>query len=86
MDQAQYKEISDKMDKIIRLLALSVVKDMKTQKDKILYLTSFGFGPSDIATLIGTTSNTVNVALSKTRKKTAASQDNTEAEIPKTGE
>jgi DNA-binding CsgD family transcriptional regulator len=87
VDQAQYKEISSKMDTIIRLLALNVVKDMKKQKEKILYLTSFGFGPTEIANLIGTTANTVNVSLSKSRKKAAASQgNNTNSETQKSGE
>jgi DNA-directed RNA polymerase specialized sigma24 family protein len=62
-------EISKKMDRVIRLLALNLIKDMKTQKEKILTLSSFGFGPSEIAELLGTTSGTVSVALSQARKK-----------------
>jgi DNA-directed RNA polymerase specialized sigma24 family protein len=61
-------EISTKMDQIIRLLALNLVKDMETQKEQILTLASFDFGPSEIAELIGTTSNTVNVTLSRAKK------------------
>jgi len=69
MDEKQFKEINNKMDLIVRLLALDVVKDLKVQKDKIIALSSFGFGPSEIAKLLGTTPNTVNVALSGIRKK-----------------
>lgn len=86
MDQVQYKEIIEKMDTIIRLLALGIVSDIEKQKDKILYLSSLGFGPTEIANLIGTTPNTVNVALSQSRKKTATSQDDSKSEEPKKGE
>lgn len=68
MDEKQFKEITSKMDLVVRLLALNIVKNLKVQKDKIIALSSFGFGPSEIAKLLGTTSNTVNVALSEMRK------------------
>jgi len=69
MDEKQFKEIMGKMDLIVRLLAINLVKDLKVQKDKIIALSSFGFGPSDIAKLLGTTPNTVSVALSEIKKK-----------------
>jgi len=69
MNDTQFKELKDKLDVIIRLLALNLVKDAKTQKDKIIALSSFGFRPSQIAEILGTTSNTVRVALSKARKE-----------------
>lgn len=69
-DQEQIlEEISRKMDKISRLLALNLVKDTEIQKDQILTLSSFGFGPSEIAEMLRTTRNTVNVTLSQARKK-----------------
>jgi len=76
MNEEQYKEIISKMDMMIRLLASSVVKEMKTQKDKIHYLSSLGFGPTDIANILSTTSNTVNVALSREKKKESKSKEN----------
>jgi len=70
MDERQFKEIASRIDLIIRLLALDIVKDLKVQKDKIIALSSFGFGPSEIAKLLGTTPNTVSVVLSEIKKKT----------------
>jgi len=70
IDEKQFKEITSKMDLVIRLLALNIVKDLNVQKDKIITLSSFGFGPSEIAKLLGTTPNAVNVTLSEMRKKT----------------
>lgn len=69
MDEKQFKEIASKLDLITRLLALNITKDSKSQKGKILMLSSFGLGPTNIAELLGTTVNTVNVALSRARKE-----------------
>lgn len=74
MDPQQFKEMMAKLDLVIRLLTVSIVKDMKTQTERILALSSSGFGPTDIAKLLGTTANTVNVTLSKARKKTRTTQ------------
>ena len=75
MDAKQFNEVIARMDLIIRLLAINIVKDMKTQADRILYLSSLGFRPKDIAGLLGTSQNTVNVALSKARKKIKTVQE-----------
>lgn len=69
MDEKQFQEITNKMDLMVRLLALDIVKDLKVQKEKIVTLSSFGFGPSEIAKLLGTTPNTVSVALSDVKKR-----------------
>jgi len=69
MDEKQFKEITSRMDLIVRLLALNIVKDLKVQKDKIIALSSFGFGPSEIAKLLGTTPHTVSVTLSEMKKR-----------------
>lgn len=42
-----------------------------TQGDLILVLARAGISPAEIADILGTTSNTVNVALSRSRKKPA---------------
>lgn len=81
MDEKQFKEITGKIDLIVRLLALDLVKDFKVQKDKIIALSSFGFGPSEIAKLLGTTPNTVSVALSEIKKKAKKEEGKTEKPI-----
>lgn len=65
----QLSEISAKLDTLIRLSAFNVVKDIKSQKKQVEVLSEVGFGPSQIATIIGTTANTVNVTLSAIRKE-----------------
>jgi hypothetical protein len=57
-----------KLDVLIRLQALSLVRDFATMKEKILFLSEAGFQPKAIADLLQTTSNHVNVALSTARR------------------
>jgi len=63
------------LNKITRLLEILVrlnlqtIRGDRTQRDMILMLDSARCGPSEIADLLGTTSNTVNVSLSNEKKK-----------------
>jgi DNA-directed RNA polymerase specialized sigma24 family protein len=59
--------ILEKLDQLLRVLTISVTKGMK-QNEQITLLDRAGFPPKEIATLLGTTSNTVSVALSNLRK------------------
>jgi hypothetical protein len=58
----------DKMDMLVRLSAIALING-KRQKDQIRLLSIAGMRPAEIAELIGTTPNTVNVALSSLRKE-----------------
>jgi len=65
----QMSEISKKLDVLIRLSALGLVRDIKTQKEQIALLSDAGFQPKQIADILGTTSGTVRVALHDIRKE-----------------
>jgi DNA-binding CsgD family transcriptional regulator len=65
-------EITKRLDVLIRLSALNLVREMKVQKDQIALLSDAGFQPKQIADILGTTSNTVSVALSGIRKEREA--------------
>ena len=52
--------------KLLKVLALHLVQE-RQQSDQIDLLSRAGFKPIEIADLIGTTPNTVNVQLSKQR-------------------
>lgn len=56
-------------EEIVRLLAIQLRRDAESQAQAIEEMSRAGFGPSRIAELLGTTSNTVNVAISNTRKR-----------------
>jgi DNA-directed RNA polymerase specialized sigma24 family protein len=61
-------EIAQRLDILIRLQAQQLVRDFENQKEKVLFLHKAGLQPKDIAAVIGTSPNTVNVTLSKARK------------------
>lgn len=61
------QEILEELKQITRLMAAIALRDMP-QRDKIEILNTAGFQPKAIASLIGTTPNTVSVALSKMRR------------------
>ena len=57
-----------KLDSLLRVVTVSATQGMK-QGEQIALLDRVGFPPKEIADLLGTTRNTVNVALSNLRKK-----------------
>jgi CRP-like cAMP-binding protein len=63
-------EVVDRLDRIIKLLILGMTSE-KPQIERIRLLASVGFQPKDIAETLGTTRNTVNVALAGLREKQA---------------
>jgi len=68
MDKNFEKELLKKFDTIIKLLTISSLKG-ETQLQKIKVLSGAGLPPKDIADLLGTSSNTVSVALNKIKNK-----------------
>jgi hypothetical protein len=61
-------EISQKLDILIKLQAAALTAPIESSKDKILFLSKAGLRPTLIAEILGTTTNHVNVTLSKERK------------------
>jgi DNA-binding NarL/FixJ family response regulator len=54
--------------RLVALTAINLVAGRK-QQEQIVLLTKAGYEPREIAELLGTTSNTVSVALSNLRKR-----------------
>jgi hypothetical protein len=61
-------DVSQKLDILIKLQAVALTASMESSKDKILFLCKAGLRPTLIAEILGTTTNHVNVTLSKERK------------------
>lgn len=72
IEKKQFDEMLNKIEKVTSLLALNLVKDCKMQKDKILMLSSLGYGVTDISKLLNATVGTVNQALVRARKEKSA--------------
>ncbi|MEE9167745.1 MAG: hypothetical protein V3U24_09860 [Candidatus Neomarinimicrobiota bacterium] len=68
MTDDHFKTISRKLDLLVRLAAHSLVADKK-QREQIMLLSNASFQPKEIAEILGTTPNTVRVALSAMRKR-----------------
>ena len=68
MDEKQFNEIVKRLDSLIRVVAISNMRDL-TSTAKIALLNQAGFAPKEIADILGTTQNVVNVRLSEMRKK-----------------
>jgi hypothetical protein len=84
-EDPQLADISGKLDMLIRISSLGLIKDMKTQKEQIEALSDAGFQPKDIAGVLRTSRNTVNVTLNAIRKERAAVEAEGETEeTPKT--
>jgi len=62
--------LSEKLDRVLRLLAIMAVRG-QSQTDQIAVLDRAGFPPKEIAEIVGTTPNTVRVTLVGIRKAAA---------------
>ncbi len=61
------RAVSQKLDAVIRLLALNVIKGREL-KDQIRLLDQAGLKPKEIANILGRTPNAIRVALFSIRK------------------
>ncbi len=59
--------VVSRLDRILKLLAANVAVE-KPQRERIRLLSSAGLAPKEIAEALGTTPNTVRVALTGIRK------------------
>ena len=67
MEDKQFEIISKKLDAIITLLAIDKL-DEKTKTESIVLLSEFGLDNATIASIVGSTSNTVAVRISEAKK------------------
>ena len=61
------KRLLEKIDVLLRLSALNIIKD-KEYTEQVELLSSVGLQPKEIADLLGKTPNSVRVTLSRLRK------------------
>jgi len=68
VEDKQLNEITERLDKLIHIVALSSTRGL-TLTERISLLHQAGFSPKEIADILGTTSNVVNVRLSEMRRR-----------------
>jgi len=68
VNESQFRILSDKMDIIVKLLALNAVKGREL-KEQVRLLSSFGIQPKDIARMLEKTPNHIRVIQHGLRKE-----------------
>lgn len=63
-----YEEVVERLDLIIKLLAMNIMSDESTQKDKIIKLSKLGLQPKEIANILNKSAHSVSGAISKAKK------------------
>jgi DNA-directed RNA polymerase specialized sigma24 family protein len=61
----------DLLRTLLKIQALSAVRELPTKKEKILFLSEVGLSPKEIATIIGSTSGAVSQTIYDAKKKGA---------------
>lgn len=70
-DERLTNSLSDKIDVMIRLFALSLFKDDQTIKERAILLSKAGLTSKEISVLCDTTPNAISVTLSAAKKEKA---------------
>ena len=68
MNDYQFNELSQKIDLLVRISALKIVKDLD-YREQVVILDKIGFQPKEIASILGKSPNNVNVTLHLIKKK-----------------
>ena len=68
MDSTQFTILNKKIDVLIGLLTLDLTKG-KTRQDRVELLNSLGLGTTEMAKILGKTTNNIKNVLHEARKK-----------------
>ncbi|MDG6913706.1 MAG: hypothetical protein JRN34_05010 [Nitrososphaerota archaeon] len=75
MSATDSANISKKLDTLIRLQALALVRGEPTEQAKIALLDSLGFIPGEIAKMLGKSPENIGVVISRLKKKSKVPAD-----------
>lgn len=74
ISEEQFREISQKLDTITKLLAGYLVRDAESITQKVEILTALGISTKDTAVFAGTTEGSVETMKKRLRKKVKSSK------------
>lgn len=83
MPESLESQIVERLDTLIKLQALDMVRQFESQKEKIFFLARVGMRPREISELLETSANSVSVALAKAKAAEKKKAENT-AKPPET--
>ena len=69
MNSASESEVVELLRTLLRIQALSAVRDLPTKKEKILFLSEAGLTPKEIGTIVGSTAASVSQTIYDAKKK-----------------
>ncbi|MFH1399444.1 MAG: hypothetical protein ABIG95_05020 [Candidatus Woesearchaeota archaeon] len=74
MDVELLKDISNKLDMLVKLTAFQIVKD-QSLKDQVVFLSGIGIQPKEIANILNKSPNHIYVMMNKIKKSKGAKND-----------
>jgi DNA-directed RNA polymerase specialized sigma24 family protein len=69
MSEANHQELMSVLQTMLKVQALSAVRDLPSKKEKILFLAEAGLAPKEIAPIVGSSAATVSQAVYEAKKK-----------------
>jgi len=70
MSDEQLKEITERLNIIIKIMSVSLTEEIAAPQEQIKKLSTVGLSPSQIGRLLGKSTNTVTSYISRIKKST----------------
>ncbi len=68
MSNSNHEEMMDVLKTMLKVQALSAVRDLNTKKAKILFLAEAGLAPKEIAPIVGSSAQAVSQTVYEAKK------------------
>jgi DNA-directed RNA polymerase specialized sigma24 family protein len=68
-DQKQHDEVMEVLRTLLKIQALSAVRELPSKKSKILFLNEAGLSPKEIGLIVGTTAAAVSQTVYAAKKQ-----------------
>lgn len=69
MSDSNHDEMMEVLRTMLKVQALSAVRDLKTKKEKILFLSEAGLAPKEVAPIVGSSPQAVSQTVYEAKKK-----------------
>jgi DNA-directed RNA polymerase specialized sigma24 family protein len=69
MSDVNHQELMELLRTLLKVQALSAVRDLPSKKEKILFLAEAGLAPKEVAPIVGSSAATVSQVIYEAKKK-----------------